>query len=97
MKLSDIEIGQLKLLYDKGFRFICRDDCVGLCAFRVKPRLCVSHNPGIKFRFWSATEGVLFLHDDYFKGVGFHEIEPYRITKTFKLKLCNPTKKVVNV
>lgn len=97
MKLSEVEKGQLRLLLANGYNYLVRDEFLGLCAYRVKPELCVSHNPGIKFRFWSAREGVLFMHDDYFLCVGFDEVAPYQILENASLRLCKPTKRAVSV
>lgn len=97
MKLSDIEKGQLMVLYHIGFRFIVRDESVGLCAYQTKPRLYVF--PGNEVRFWFAGDKklLLFLNDDLFNGVRFDDSFPYQITKSANLRLCKPTKKVVNV
>ena len=99
MKLSDIEKSQLKLLYDKGYRFLARDDSFGLCAYKEKPRLCVSQNPACYFRSWLPTNNceVIFMHDDYFLKVGF-EPYPYKITPKANLVYDRPrTKKAVAV
>lgn len=97
MKLSEVEKGQLRLLLANGYKYLARDEVLGLCAYRNKPRLCMSRNPGIKFRFWSSSEGVLFMHDDYFLGVGFDEVAPYQILENAGLRLCKPTKRAVSV
>lgn len=97
MKLSDNEKNQLKLLYSMGFKFLARDD-MGLCAYKEKPRLCISKNPACYFRSWVPTNKyIAFLDNDSFLKVGFDEREPYQITKSFNLSICKSTKKAVAI
>ena len=97
MKLTDIEKSTLKLLHYMGYNYVIRDS-VGLRAYKIKPELHISQSTS--FRMWMSSlsaehDGYIRLHSDKFPQVGYHETEPYIITKNATLKLL--TKKAVAV